>query len=80
MRTIRPLPAVLLGLTTALTACGAPGSSGQPGGPSAGRAGAPAASPAALPNSPGSVAIGSADFPEDEILAYIYADAMKARA
>jgi osmoprotectant transport system substrate-binding protein len=78
MKSIRLLPAALLTLATALAACGAPGSSARPGGPSASRGSAPAAPPAALPSSPGSVTIGSADFPEDEILAYVYADAMKA--
>ena len=72
----------LLALTTAATcatvlaACGRPGSSGVTNAP-VGKATASAAMP--LPKQPGTVVIGSADFPENEILADIYADAFRAR-
>src|SRR5215471_1913883 len=78
MKGTRLLPAAVLGLA-ALAACGAPGSSAIPDGGIAGQAVARPVSLASLPRQPGAVTIGSADFPEDEILAYIYADAMKAR-
>jgi osmoprotectant transport system substrate-binding protein len=75
----------------ALAACGSSGSSGSTGAastPAASTAGgtsssaAPASSSAAatgLPTSPGSVTIGSAAFPENELLADIYGDAMAAK-
>jgi len=72
----------LLAVTTAATcatvlaACGSPGSSSVTDAP-AGKATTKAA--ATLPQRPGSVVIGSADFPENEILADIYADAFRAR-
>ena len=62
----------------ALAACGANGSSSRTGAP-APATGAPSARGASLPTTPGSVTIGSAAFPESELLAYLYADAMKAR-
>lgn len=62
-----------------LAACGAPGSSAVPDGGTTGQAVARPVPLASLPRQPGAVTIGSADFPEDEILAYIYAEAMKAR-
>jgi osmoprotectant transport system substrate-binding protein len=78
MKSTRLLPAAVLGLA-ALAACGAPGSSAIPDGGFAGQAVARPVSLASLPRQPGAVTIGSADFPESEILAYVYADAMKAR-
>jgi osmoprotectant transport system substrate-binding protein len=68
-----------------LAACGSSGSSAQGGGstpsPSfktntSGQSTAPAGG---LPTAPGSVTIGSADFPESELLADIYGDAMAAK-
>ncbi|MEU1599527.1 ABC transporter substrate-binding protein [Streptomyces sp. NPDC005708] len=70
--------ALTLPLLAAVGACGAYGSSAQPSGPQP-RAAAATASAGALPTAPGSVTIGSADFPESELLAHLYADAMKAR-
>jgi osmoprotectant transport system substrate-binding protein len=64
----------------ALAACASSGSSGKSNGPTA--AGSTAvSSPAgtALPSEPGSVTIGSAAFPENELLADIYGDAMAAK-
>jgi osmoprotectant transport system substrate-binding protein len=61
-----------------LAGCGAPGSSSIPdGGPPTGQA--RSFDIASIPDAPGSVTLGSADFPESEILAQIYADAMRAR-
>ncbi|MGI5144011.1 ABC transporter substrate-binding protein [Streptomyces sp. CA-106110] len=74
----RLLSAALMLPLFAAVGCGAYGSSVQPSGPGP-RAGAAAASAGALPTAPGSVTIGSADFPESELLAHLYADAMKAR-
>jgi osmoprotectant transport system substrate-binding protein len=70
--------ALTLPFLAAVGACGAYGSSSQPGGSQAKTAaGAAPASP--LPTAPGSVTIGSAAFPESELLAHIYAGAMEAR-
>jgi osmoprotectant transport system substrate-binding protein len=75
MRTFIALTAlVAIPLTTA--ACAANGSSSKP---DAQAASAPGSSRTSLPRRPGSVTIGSADFPESELLAYIYAGAMRAR-
>ncbi|MCZ4602402.1 ABC transporter substrate-binding protein [Streptomyces sp. Lzd4kr] len=61
-----------------VAACGANGSSSLPDGDSrAGTAASPAAD-AALPHRAGSVTIGSAAFPEAELLAYLYAGGMRA--
>jgi osmoprotectant transport system substrate-binding protein len=65
---------VAIPLTTA--ACAASGSSSKPDAPAASASGTSSTS---LPSRPGSVTIGSADFPESELLAYIYAGAMRAR-
>ncbi len=75
MRTFIALTAlVAIPMTTA--ACAASGSSSKPDAPAASGTGSSATS---LPSGPGSVTIGSADFPESELLAYIYAGAMRAR-
>lgn len=70
----------------ALAACGSSGSSAvsnPPTQPAGGGTTAPAvgasSTPSSLPTSPGSVTIGSADFPENELLADIYGDAMSAK-
>jgi osmoprotectant transport system substrate-binding protein len=78
MKRTRFLPVASLGLAV-LAACGAPGSSARPDGGRAAPAAAPVVALSALPRQPGAVTIGSADFPEDEILAYLYAGAMRAR-
>ncbi|MGN6606485.1 MAG: ABC transporter substrate-binding protein [Jatrophihabitans sp.] len=78
-----------------LTACGSSGSSGNTGGstPSSTAGSTTASTPAtsdtgsssapagggSLPSTPGSVTIGSADFPENALLADIYGDAMAAK-
>jgi len=72
----------------ALAACGSSGSSANGGNNNTSQS--PATSPAstssgssgssgALPTQPGSVTIGSADFPENALLADIYGDAMAAK-
>jgi len=74
-------PGILLTLAafaaTAITACGANGSS------AVSENSTPVASATAedspLPSTPGAVTIGSANFPESELLAYLYAGAMTAR-
>src|SRR5215472_9271167 len=73
MRTFIALT-VLVAIVTATSA--ASGSSSRPHAPAASATGS---SPASLPSRPGSVTIGSADFPESELLAYIYAGTMRAR-
>lgn len=89
-RLLLALPAALGVL--ALAACGSSGSSASnttsPGTATSassqpatapGTGSAPTGSGAALPTSPGSVTIGSADFPENELLMDIYGDAMSAK-
>jgi osmoprotectant transport system substrate-binding protein len=64
----------------ALAACGSSGSSAKTSSntpPPAGSGSTPAST--ALPSAPGSVTIGSAAFPENELLADIYGDAMAAK-
>jgi osmoprotectant transport system substrate-binding protein len=65
----------------ALAACGSSGSSGNTNSsasaPAGGSGSSSSSAPAgALPSAPGSVTIGSADFPESTLLADIYGDAM----
>jgi osmoprotectant transport system substrate-binding protein len=63
-----------------LAACGSSGSSADTGGPGTtvpAQGSGPAST--ALPTDPGSVTIGSAAFPENELLADIYGDAMAAK-
>jgi osmoprotectant transport system substrate-binding protein len=78
------LAAVAAAGALALAACGSSGSSGNTGTtpaappPTAGGGGSTPAS-TALPTDPGSVTIGSAAFPENELLADIYGDAMAAK-
>jgi len=69
------LAAVAAAAATAVTACGAPGSSAGAG------SAVPAATQSAAPPAaaPGSITLGSADFPENEVLAWVYADAFKAK-
>jgi len=74
----KTLTMALLCAVGALTACGAPGSSDD-GTTAPSHESASATSAAHLPASPGSVVIGSADFPESEVLAYVYADALAAK-
>lgn len=69
----------------ALAACGSSGSSASGGGASptetfnTATSGQSTAPSGGLPSSPGSVTIGSADFPESELLADLYGDAMAAK-
>jgi osmoprotectant transport system substrate-binding protein len=85
------LLAALLGLVMTLAACGSSGSSSTKT-TSAGSSSSPAASTSAAagdaaaptssatyPAGTGSITIGSADFPENELLADIYGDAMSAK-
>ena len=70
-------------LAFALAACGSSGSSAGngPSSPTSTASGGGSSTPPStgLPTAPGSVTIGSADFPENELLADIYGDAMAAK-
>ncbi|MGI5143513.1 MULTISPECIES: ABC transporter substrate-binding protein [unclassified Streptomyces] len=77
MRRILPT-ALVLATALAAAACGAPGSSSKTTAPRQTTSAAPRAK-TPLPNVPGKVTIGSADFPESELLAHLYAGAMTAR-
>lgn len=84
------LSAATLGLTVALAACGSSGSSGNDGNdntsPAPTSAGAgtgtdtgTGTATSARPTEPGKVTVGSAAFPESELLADIYGDALAAK-
>jgi osmoprotectant transport system substrate-binding protein len=68
---------VLSTIAASLAACGSPGSSQATGTTQPLNGSTTATQP--LSAQPGSITIGSADFPENEVLAYIYADAFKAK-
>jgi osmoprotectant transport system substrate-binding protein len=74
---VKRLLVLTIGAIALLAACGKAGSSDTPVTHSSAAAGSVAAGP--LPADPGSVTIGSADFPENELLADIYADALRAK-
>lgn len=76
-RTITLLAA--LGLSVALAACGSSGSSGQVSSQPAPTGSVASGAPTDLPTDPGSLTVGSADFPENQLLAEIYAGAMQAK-
>ena len=83
MKRIYLLLAALLGLTLTLAACGSSGSSKQTNSPPPANTqsapGTASGSATGLPTDPGSITVGSADFPESTLLADIYADAMSAK-
>ena len=93
MKRIYVVLAALLGLVLTLAACGSSGSSSGSSSASAGSSSsAPSSasssaaadqpgptSSATYPAGTGSITVGSADFPENQILANIYADAMSAK-
>jgi osmoprotectant transport system substrate-binding protein len=74
---VKRLLALAIGAVAVLTACGSVGSSGVPANPSSAGGTPVAAGP--LPAAAGSVTIGSADFPENELLADLYAGALRAK-
>lgn len=74
---MKRLLALTIGAVAVLAACGKVGSSDASGSHSRSPSSSVAAAP--LPTAPGSVTIGSADFPENELLADIYADALRAK-
>lgn len=82
MKRIRVMSA-LAGLLVAgaLAGCGASGSSGTTNTPAntGGNSSAPATTTSSFPSAPGSIVVGSADFPENQLLALIYGDAMQAK-
>jgi osmoprotectant transport system substrate-binding protein len=74
---VKRLLALLTGAAALLAACGEVGSSDVPD-----NHGSPASAPVVagpLPAAPGAVTIGSAAFPENELLAEIYAGALRAK-
>jgi len=75
------LSIAILGTACALAACGSSGSSAKTtsSAPPSSTAPAGSGSSSALPTAAGSITVGSADFPENEILADIYADTMAAK-
>jgi osmoprotectant transport system substrate-binding protein len=93
MKRIYVIFAALLGLIMTLAACGSSGSSGGSSSSAAGGSSTAASttsssaaadqpgptSTATYPAGTGSIIVGSADFPENQILANIYADAMTAK-
>ena len=81
MNRIRTLSALLgLMLTAVLAGCGSSGSSGTPANTNtAGGNTSPVSAPTSFPSAPGSIVVGSADFPENQLLALIYGDAMAAK-
>jgi osmoprotectant transport system substrate-binding protein len=79
MKRIHVLLAAVLGLTMTLTACGSSGSSGKTSTSSANSTPSAGGAAASLPSAPGSLIVGSADFPENTLLMDIYADAMAAK-
>jgi osmoprotectant transport system substrate-binding protein len=79
MKRIYVLLAAVLGLTMTLTACGSSGSSSKTSSPAGTSAPAATGGSSSLPSAPGSLTVGSADFPENTLLMDIYADAMAAK-
>jgi glycine betaine/choline ABC-type transport system substrate-binding protein/ABC-type proline/glycine betaine transport system permease subunit len=74
---VKRILALTIAAVALLAACGRAGSSDAPVNHSSSAGASVAAGP--LPAAPGSVTIGSADFPENELLADIYADALRAK-
>jgi osmoprotectant transport system substrate-binding protein len=85
MKRIYGITAAVAGLVLTLTACGSSGSSAgsstsAPAGTTAASTSAAGSTSASAPAaSGGSIVVGSAQFPESELLANIYADALKAK-
>ncbi|TAM89006.1 MAG: ABC transporter substrate-binding protein [Jatrophihabitans sp.] len=80
MKRTRILSASLaLVAAAALAACGSSGSSGKAANTGGNGSSAPAAAQSTFPSQPGSIVVGSADFPENQLLALIYGDAMAAK-
>ena len=76
----RALTAVIGVITLiGLTACGQAGSSAEPGKSSTSQGCTTAAPIGSLPGKAGTITIGSANFPESELLADLYGQAMKAQ-
>ncbi|MET8809765.1 ABC transporter substrate-binding protein [Streptomyces sp. NPDC004546] len=79
MRPALPATIVLAAAALAVSACGAPGSSSSRTSTPSQTTSAASRAAVSLPTEPGKVTVGSADFPESELLAHLYGDAMKAR-
>ena len=83
MKRMYAITAAAAGLILTLTACGSSGSSTKSSASASGAATTTASAPGPTSSAPaasgGSVVVGSAQFPESELLANIYADALKAK-
>lgn len=84
MKRVYTVVLALLGLTAVLSACGSSGQSGKtknssPPANTSASTPAGSSSAASYPSAPGSITVGSADFPENALLADIYGDAMAAK-
>jgi osmoprotectant transport system substrate-binding protein len=79
MKRITAVLAAALALVLTLAGCGSSGSSSKSNTPSAPPTSPGSSGVTTYPSSPGSIVVGSADFPENELLADIYGDAMSAK-
>ncbi|MBO0813029.1 MAG: glycine/betaine ABC transporter, partial [Microlunatus sp.] len=68
-----------LAIAVLAASCGQPGSSAWPDPSSSTAACTAPVNARSLPTNPGHVTIGSADFPESEVLAVLYGQAMQAK-
>lgn len=73
------LAAAIVGAALTLAACGSSGSSGKQSTPSPKQTQPAQTTSASVPAAPGSIKVGSADFPENVLLMDLYADAMSAK-
>lgn len=73
------LAAAVVGVALTLTACGSSGSSAKQSPPASTPPPSVQTSSTSFPTAPGSIKVGSADFPENVLLMNIYADAMSAK-
>ena len=79
MKRIIAVLAAALALVLTLAGCGSSGSSSKSNTPSAPPTSSGASGTTTYPSAPGSITVGSADFPESEVLADVYGDAMSAK-
>ena len=79
MKRIIAVLAAALALVLTLAGCGSSGSSSKSSTPSAPPTSSGASGTTTYPSAPGSIIVGSADFPESEVLADVYGDAMSAK-
>ncbi len=79
MKRIIAVLAAALALVLTLAGCGSSGSSSKSNTPSAPPTSSGASGTTTYPSAPGAIIVGSADFPESEVLADVYGDAMSAK-